>query len=99
MAAIIRSFTQRWEDWRYTWLAVFIHAAYEPALFTAKILVLALLWGDLSPLWRLLIIVGACCVMLSFVKTINCFRYRLDEHAERLDLAEDYFATMIRLED
>ncbi|MEV0357663.1 hypothetical protein AB0H71_16555 [Nocardia sp. NPDC050697] len=99
MAAIIRSFNQRREDWRYSWLGVFIHAACEPALFVAKCLVLLLLWDDLWPLLRLLVFVGICCVSMSFVKTIVCFGYRLEEHAERLDLAEDYFSAMNDLED
>ncbi|MEV6255639.1 hypothetical protein AB0L97_20515 [Nocardia sp. NPDC051911] len=102
MAAIrtfFNEFDQRHADWRYSWLGVFVHATYEPALVIALSAALAMLWADMSLLARMVVLFGACCVSLSFIKTIICFRYRLNDHAERLELEEDYVAAMIQLED
>ncbi|PPJ23139.1 hypothetical protein C5E45_29325 [Nocardia nova] len=99
MTAILRSFNQWHDGWRYSWYGVFVHAVYEPALIVFGLVNLYYQWDCMSTWNRAFFIVCAAGVLACFVKTVNCFRYRLDEYAERCDLAQDYWDTMIQLQD
>ncbi|MFF0492848.1 hypothetical protein ACFYTQ_27775 [Nocardia sp. NPDC004068] len=99
MAAILRSFNQSHDGWRYSWYGVFVHAVYEPALIVFDLVNLYYQWDYMST-WKQALFIGwAVGILACFVKTIKCFRYRLDEYAERCDLAQDYWDTMIQLQD